>query len=140
MQVIALATSLMMTGLIWLVQVVHYPSFHHVDQAQFRQFSTFHTQNITYIVMPLMALELLSSLVVVIRNPDALNLSVIALLAVIWLSTALLSVPCHNQLAHGYNAEVVDHLIRTNWIRTIAWTIKSALLIWPLLKPSPLPV
>lgn len=139
MHVLALATSLMMTGLIWLVQVVHYPSFHHVDQSQFRQFSTFHTQNITYIVMPLMAVELLSSLVLVIRSPDALNLSMIGLLALIWISTAFISVPCHNQLAHGYNAEVVDHLIRTNWIRTIAWTIKSALLIWPLLRHSPQP-
>jgi hypothetical protein len=129
----------MMTGLIWLVQVVHYPSFHHIDQTQFRQFSTFHTQNITYIVMPLMAVELLSSLVLVIRNPDPFNLSMIALLAIIWLSTAFISVPCHNQLAHGYNAEVVDHLIRTNWIRTIAWTIKSALLIWTLFRQVPLP-
>jgi len=139
MHVLALATSLMMTGLIWLVQVVHYPSFHHIDQTQFRQFSTFHTQNITYIVMPLMAVELLSSLVLVIRNPDPFNLSMIALLAIIWLSTAFISVPCHNQLAHGYNAEVVDHLIRTNWIRTIAWTIKSALLIWTLFRQVPLP-
>jgi hypothetical protein len=129
----------MMTGLIWLVQVVHYPSFHHIDQTQFRQFSTFHTQNITYIVMPLMAVELLSSLVLVIRNPDPFNLSMIALLAIIWLSTAFISVPCHNQLAHGYNAEVVDHLIRTNWIRTIAWTIKSALLVWTLFKQAPQP-
>jgi hypothetical protein len=129
----------MMTGLIWLVQVVHYPSFHHIDQTQFRQFSTFHTQNITYIVMPLMAVELLSSLVLVIRNPDPFNLSMIALLAIIWLSTAFISVPCHNQLAHGYNAEVVDHLIRTNWIRTIAWTIKSALLVWTLFKQVPQP-
>ncbi len=139
MHVLALATSLMMTGLIWLVQVVHYPSFHHIDQTQFRQFSTFHTQNITYIVMPLMAVELLSSLVLVIRNPDPFNLSMIALLAIIWLSTAFISVPCHNQLAHGYNAEVVDHLIRTNWIRTIAWTIKSALLVWTLFKQVPQP-
>ena len=139
MHVLALATSLMMTGLIWLVQVVHYPSFHHIDQTQFRQFSTFHTQNITYIVMPMMAVELLSSLVLVIRNPDPFNLSMIALLAIIWLSTAFISVPCHNQLAHGYNAEVVDHLIRTNWIRTIAWTIKSALLVWTLFKQVPQP-
>jgi L-cystine uptake protein TcyP (sodium:dicarboxylate symporter family) len=134
MNTLALASSLMMTGLIWLVQLVHYPSFHHVDRGQFQNFSSFHTQNITYIVMPLMAVELLSSLVMVVKNPSLANVSVIVLLAIIWLSTAFLSVPCHNQLAHGYDASVVDDLIRTNWIRTLAWTGKSAILLWPLLK------
>lgn len=37
--------------------------------------------------------------------------------------TFLLSVPDHGRLqAQGKNLEVIDHLVRTNWLRTAAWT------------------
>ena len=49
----------------------------------------------------------------------------LALLAVIWLSTALLQVPCHNVLSLGFNSVVHQRLLRTNWIRTAAWSLRG---------------
>ena len=53
----------------------------------------------------------------------------LGLLAVIWLSTAFLSVPRHEALRHGFDASAHGALVATNWIRTAAWTVRSALLL-----------
>jgi hypothetical protein len=120
-----------MTGLIWIIQLVHYPSFHYVDRENYKTFAAFHTQTITYVVMPVMALEILSQLVLLLRSQDAVNISATALLSVIWLATIFYSIPCHNLLANGYDTQVVDKLVQTNWIRTVAWTLKSLVLLYP---------
>ena len=51
----------------------------------------------------------------------------------IWLVTFFISVPQHNILSHGYNQIALDTLIRTNWIRTILWSLRLILLI-PFIK------
>jgi hypothetical protein len=53
-----------------------------------------------------------------------------ALVGVIWLSTALLQVPRHNQLGAGFDAPAHQALVATNWIRTVAWTARAALMLW----------
>ena len=50
-----------------------------------------------------------------------------ALLAVIWGSTALLQIPLHNALSAGFDPEVHARLVQTNWIRTIGWTARGLL-------------
>jgi hypothetical protein len=48
---------------------------------------------------------------------------------VVWLVTFLISVPFHNRLAaNDYNYIALDGLTRTNWLRTLAWTARAALL------------
>ena len=51
----------------------------------------------------------------------------LALLAAIWLSTALLQYPAHRALAAAYDPEILRRLILENWIRTIAWGLRAAL-------------
>jgi GAF domain-containing protein len=60
-------------------------------------------------------------------TPAARNLAWIgmALLVVIWLSTAFLQVPLHRQLAAGYDSQSAARLVRSNWLRTIAWTLRG---------------
>jgi hypothetical protein len=61
------------------------------------------------------------------------------LVAVIWLSTALLQVPAHGRLSAGFDAETGGFLVATNWIRTIAWSLRSAVVVWMLayaLRPA----
>jgi hypothetical protein len=58
----------------------------------------------------------------------------LALLIVIWLSTALLPVPCHGVLAQGFDAAVHQRLVRGDWLRTVAWSLRSALLLWMLVR------
>src|SRR3954466_7214959 len=63
-----LASTLFMTGLIWFVQVVHYPLFAEVDPARFRRYHAAHTRATTRAVLIPMILELLSS-VALVRGP-----------------------------------------------------------------------
>ena len=63
----------------------------------------------------------------------AFVLSVLArwpLVGVIWASTAFIQVPMHNVLGRGFDADAHAHLVSTNWIRTIAWSARAALLAW----------
>ncbi len=55
-------------------------------------------------------------------------------LLLIWLSTFLLSVPCHEHLAKTDMNETsliekIQRLVKTNWPRTILWTLRSIVLL-----------
>lgn len=108
--------------LIWIIQVLHYPSFRFVDKGIFPSFARFHSNRISMIVIPLMFLELGLALF----NPRPL---ILTLLSGVWLSTFLLQVPCHNKLALGHDPLIVDRLISTNWIRTVLWSLKLIILV-----------
>ncbi len=127
---IQVACCLLMTGLIWLIQLVHYPSFHLADPQRFQEFHLQHSSRITFIVAPLMGLELVTAMLLVRERGDSyawwLNLLGVVL---IWACTAFLSVPLHNQLANGYNTDKINALVLTNWPRTVIWTLRS---IWLL--------
>ena len=55
-----LFSTFFLTGLIWIVQLVHYPGFNFVDANDFVAFEKFHTNKISAIVIPLMFCELLT--------------------------------------------------------------------------------
>lgn len=124
------ATSLFMAGLIWTIQLVHYPSFRFVDETNFNAFHSFHNQKISIIVIPVMITELITSRLLW-WNEGFLSLNGIGfyLVLLIWISTFLLSVPNHAKLATGKDDVVINTLVHTNWIRTMLWTVKAGLSI-----------
>ncbi len=132
-----LATTLFMTGLIWFVQIVHYPLFAEVGPAQLNRYETLHANRTTWVVFPPMLVELLTTLaplypplrphILTYKTTLVLN----ALVAVIWLTTALGHVPLHTRLgqaAHDHTS-TLTLLVRLNWLRTVAWTLRSAILL-----------
>ena len=131
---IQLFSTLAMFGLIWFVQVVHYPLFKRVEQPSF---AAEHATRTTYVVAPLMLLELGSSMALVRpawrpyfipAGEAALGL---VLVAVVWASTALLQVPLHNRLQRRHSLQDARRLVATNWLRTLGWTARAALvLLW----------
>lgn len=125
-----IGSCLFLTGLIWLVQWVHYPAFRFADKAQFSAFHSFHSSRITMIVGPLMLLELVTAGLLWQRSPTSgpLMANLIGI-GLIWATTFLLNVPAHNILAHGYDAEAIRTLTVTNWPRTILWTLRAAMLL-----------
>lgn len=126
-----LVVTSMLTCLIWIVQILHYPSFRYVEQKNFSNFENFHTKSISYIVMPLMLIELFLSGYLFLKEPKNVLYS-ISLISVIliWVSTFYFSIPCHTKLGLGYDAEVIEKLILTNWPRTILWSFKLLLSIF----------
>ena len=129
-----LATTLAMVGLIWFVQVVHYPLFARVGAAGFPAFEREHSDLTTWVVAPLMLAELGSALWLALRPPAGVPpvwLWVGALLCgVVWLATAFLSVPQHGVLAGGFDERAWRLLVNTNWVRTVAWSARGLLMLW----------
>lgn len=120
-----------MVGLIWLIQLVHYPLFLRVGEENFVQYSEEHQRWITVIVLPLMFCELITSCLLWKQRPPEVSLTLvaigIALVALIWASTFFIQVPLHNQLTTGYDAVAIRRLVNGNWIRTVAWTLRGLL-------------
>jgi len=129
-----LTATLFMTGVIWFVQIVHYPLFRLVGNLEFARYETAHTFWTTWVVAPPMLTEMATAVLLLLFKPKGVSDSILwvnlALLAAIWLSTAFLQVPCHQQLSQGFDAATHHRLVVTNWLRTVCWTVRSGLLLW----------
>lgn len=129
-----LAATLYMTGVIWFVQVVHYPLFGGVGTDGFPAYSALHNRLTTYVVMPPMLLELATAVALCFWRPAVMNATTawtgLLLVGVIWASTFLLQVPRHEVLGQGFRPDAHTALVVTNWIRTIAWSARSLLMLW----------
>lgn len=116
-------------GLIWIVQLVHYPSFRYVSSDRFVAFHQHHTRSISLIVLPLMLIELGLGMVLVWQSDwGGRYIMALVLVGLIWASTFLIQVPDHNALGEGKDDLLIDRLVKTNWIRTILWTAKALFL------------
>ncbi|MEZ5420475.1 MAG: hypothetical protein R2708_24465 [Vicinamibacterales bacterium] len=126
-----------MTGLIWFVQVVHYPLMAAVGGAGFAAYHAAHARLTTLVVGPLMLAEAACAVWIAAARPTTAAWIGLALVAAVWSVTFVVSVPRHNLLAAGYDVAVIDSLVATNWIRTMAWTARAvvaAWLLWPLTR------
>lgn len=127
-----------MAGLIWFVQVVHYPLLARVATDHFAGYARAHQARTTGVVAPVMLVEAATAVAIAVSPPGgapAVAWIALALLAIVWLSTALIQVPCHRQLEAGFAMSAHRRLVASNWIRTIGWTARAAIALW-LLRPG----
>lgn len=142
-----LATA-MMTGIIWFVQIVHYPLFLKVPLEGFVSYEQSHTVRTGLVVAPLMLLEMGTAIGLVGLSLfsgektsvglSPLHLGALGCLLLIWASTFLIQVPLHQLLEQRADPKAMELLVSTNWIRTILWSIRLgllALLIAPRITP-----
>jgi hypothetical protein len=129
-----LAVTLTLVGVIWIVQIVHYPLFSGVGSAGFTAYAAEHSRRISYVVVPLMLAELGAAVLFVLHRPASIGAGWawlgLALVGSIWLSTFLVQVPQHAILGAGFDERAYRLLVQTNWIRTIAWSVRGGLLVW----------
>jgi hypothetical protein len=109
---------------------VHYPLFAAVGASGFAAYHDAHSRLTTLVVGPLMLVEAACAVWIAVERPSSAAWLGVALLAAVWGTTFFVSVPRHNLLAAGFDAAVVDSLVATNWIRTIAWTARAAVAAW----------
>ncbi len=135
-----IGSTLMMVGVIWFVQIVHYPLFALVGTDGFATYERTHQTMTTWVVAPLMLVELVSAVWLVLNVISPVRTTEawigLALTAVAWVSTFALQVPLHEKLAQGFNAATAERLVATNWVRTAAWSLRGALCmnwLWRLL-------
>ena len=132
-----LAATLFMTGVIWFVQVVHYPMMDAAERENYPEHQRRHQTLTSYVVGPVMLFELATAIGLLYfylqTGRSTWALVNLLLLAVIWFSTFFVQVPCHERLARGFSPDAHRRLVDSNWIRTMAWTLRSALLLALLL-------
>ena len=125
------AASWFMTGLIWTMQVLNYPLLALIDAGGVPRYEQAHNRRFIWLVGPGVAVALTSAVVMLGWRPSAVPLAVpvvyLVLLAVIVVSTARQGAPSHVLLARQFDPEVHARLVRTNWIRTAAWTALGVL-------------
>jgi hypothetical protein len=122
-----------MFGVIWMVQLVHYPLMRFVSESQFARFETAHRVRISWVVGPLMLVEGVCVLAFLIAPPAGLPWWLpwagAAAEAVAIGTTVLISAPLHERLNAHFDPALLNRLIATNWIRTVAWTARAGLAI-----------
>lgn len=122
-----------MFGVIWIVQLVHYPLMRFVSGEQFARFETAHRVRISWVVGPLMLVEGVCVLAFVFAAPAGMPgwlpwAGAIAEAVAIG-TTVLVSAPLHERLNAHFDPATLDRLIATNWIRTVAWSARAGLAI-----------
>ena len=127
------AATLFLTGLIWFVQVVHYPLFARVGEEGYAGYQAAQVRRTGWVVAPAMVAELGSGVALLWLRPGSVPPAWVwlglGLLAIVWCSTALVQVPRHNALAAGWDERAGRELVRTNWLRTMAWSIRALLVL-----------
>jgi hypothetical protein len=135
---VQISVTMMLVGIIWLVQLVQYPFFSHLEKADFPKYHAAYTFWITPIVAPLMIVEIMSAALMLFFPPQYLDYKLLVcgfiLCLVVWLSTFFVQVPLHNRLGEIFDGKAHTSLVRTNWIRTFAWTARGVLLFYCVWK------
>jgi hypothetical protein len=125
-----------MTGVIWIIQLIHYPSFRDISPERFSQFHQFHSSQITWVVGPVMMIQLLTAVGLVSVRPSFVSAlmsgAFLGLSAAVFFVTAFFSVPAHQELSLGFQDGPHQTLVVTNWIRTVLWSAHSVLCLWIL--------
>lgn len=118
--------------LIWLVQLVIYPGFGYYKKENLIGWHQKYTLKITYVVMPLMVVQLVLSIVQLATKTSFYSMGSVLLITAVWILTFTQFVPLHNKISTGkVSPETTSKLVAKNWFRTGLWTI---IFVWSATK------
>ena len=130
------AASWYMVGFIWTMQVLHYPLFDRVGRDAFAGYEIEHNRRFGLLVGPGIAIVVLTTLAQLVSRPVSTPLAAVigeaVLLVVIIVSTVLYQAPQHARLSSGFDPAAYRTLVRSNWVRTVAWSLLGLLDLWLL--------
>lgn len=127
-----LVSTLLMVGIIWFVQIVHYPLMEYVGTEHFCEYTKQHQRRTSQVVGGPMLLEAGTAVALVWFQPTRLLTPAFSvscgLLVLIWISTMAWQVPHHEKLLHGFDRVRIRRLVQSNWFRTFAWSLRGVLI------------
>jgi len=135
------AATLFMAGVIWFVQLVHYPIMTQIPPGAFPAYQAANMTATAWLVTIPMGVEALTALLLLWRRPEHVPANVLrvglVLVVLIWLSTWLIQYPRHEALRAGFDSVLHRSLLDSNWLRTAGWTARGVLVVWILAgRPS----
>ena len=126
-----IAVDFSLVVLIWLVQLIIYPSFQYMSTDQLAVWHPKYSNLITLIVGPLMLAQVGLVGWELLNRFSWLTVASAGLVGLMWASTAFQAVPIHNAIAAGdASPETLSRLVSVNWVRTVGWTVIFGLGIW----------
>ena len=109
--------------LIWLVQLIIYPSFLFYERNNLKRWHVNYTKKITYVVLPLMVGQFITAVILLFNDLSIFTLGSFLIIVSLWIITILIFVPLHNKISTDpVNRPIINKLVRLNWIRTILWS------------------
>ena len=124
LQVLSLLFDFGLVVLIWIVQLIIYPSFKYHNQESLVKWHAKYTVRIAGVVIPLMFGQLTLYLYLIFTQPDVSIYIRSCLTISAWLTTFAIFVPLHNTINNAKNTEkTLSQLVSKNWIRTVIWTL-----------------
>ena len=129
---IQLAVTWALVGSSWYTQIIHYPLYHKIKEG-FVEYERAHMRRVAFFIAPLMIIEVVSAIILVGLSEGRLAiLSVINLvfLIFIWLATFLFQITQHQKLTIRFSKKIVQSLIASNWVRTLLWSGKGAIMAY----------
>ena len=113
-----------MCVVLWLVQLVIYPSFLRVEPSELIAWHKAYTFRVFFVILPLMLGQLVIAILSVWEDPSILEWVAFTFVMVCWILTFFVSVPLHRKIEQNdITKETRQKLIMTNWPRTILWSV-----------------
>jgi hypothetical protein len=105
----------------------------------FVAFELMHRTRATAVLAVLAPIEIVATVGVVLVVEDVsawLAVGSAVLLVAIWSSTLLFFAPLHMRLSTGFDPAVHRRLVSTNWLRTVAWSLRGAAAVAMVVEAS----
>lgn len=121
--------------LIWMTQLIVYPSFTQFDPSDLQRWHASYTMRISLIVMPLMFGQLGFHVYQLTQQIGLLQIIALILIVLAWANTFLYAVPLHNQIGAGVEViEFAEKLVSVNAWRTGFWSVVFLIDLFLILK------
>nr|WP_104808299.1 hypothetical protein [Polaribacter filamentus] len=110
--------------LIWMVQLIIYPSFTYYKSENLIKWHQKYTNSIAIVVVPLMLSQLTLAIVAVFLKQNFTTILTLLIVLFLWIFTFLSFAPLHFKISEGNtNQKLLKLLIQRNWIRTFFWSL-----------------
>ena len=117
--------------LIWMVQLIVYPSFLYYTPEQLVSWHARYVKQISLIVIPLMFGQTLVTAYQLYQTQSVYTIGSGVLVLLTWILTFYLFVPRHNTISNtSYTGKTLVELVSLNWSRTVIWTL---IFLWTLI-------
>ena len=110
--------------LIWMTQLVVYPSFTYFSENDLVNWHTRYTAAVSIMVMPLMLSQVALHGLGLVQDFAWIKVGAAVLIGLAWVNTFFYAVPLHNQIAAQQDVALASKgLVSVNWIRTVLWSL-----------------
>lgn len=110
--------------LIWMVQLIVYPSFKYYERQNLVRWHNLYTGRIAIIVVPLMFYQLIFGLYEIFEEVNENSITRLIIILFLWIYTFTSFAPLHQKISvNNFESHKLSKLVKINWIRTILWTL-----------------